>query len=51
MYEYLKINPTYYFWMTDYKWVYYWEDMKNISSLSSFDSEWCYKNPDTISRS
>lgn len=51
MYEYLKINPTYYFWMTDYKWVYNWEDMKNISSLSSFDSEWCYKNPNTFSRS
>lgn len=28
IYEYLKLNPDDYFWITDFDWVYNWGDMK-----------------------
>lgn len=47
IYEYLKLNPTDYFWIPDYDWVYSWEDMQKFRSLP-YDPNWCYKNPKSI---
>lgn len=44
-YEYLKMNPTHYFWVPDFDLVYTWEDMQKIKE--SYDPYWCYKNPKT----
>ncbi|WP_308723261.1 hypothetical protein [Paenibacillus polysaccharolyticus] len=44
VYEYLKLNQADYFWVADYDWVYTWEDIKKLHSMS-YDSDWCYKNP------
>ncbi|MGE6257035.1 hypothetical protein ACQKCU_03835 [Heyndrickxia sporothermodurans] len=44
VYEYLKLNPEDYFWITDYDWVYKWEDMKRLKELP-YDPDWCYKKP------
>ncbi|GGI95904.1 hypothetical protein [Paenibacillus hunanensis] len=44
IYEYLKLNPNDYFWITDYDWVYSWEDMQHLKLLP-YDPKWCYKNP------
>ncbi|PNQ86212.1 hypothetical protein ACN92M_07675 [Paenibacillus polymyxa] len=47
IYEYLKLNPTDYFWIPDYDWVYSLEDMQKFRSLP-YDPNWCYKNPKSI---
>ncbi len=47
IYEYLKQNPHDFFWVTDYDWVYSWEDMQKLRSFP-YDPDWCYKNPKTI---
>lgn len=44
IYEYLKLNPDDFFWVTDYDWVYSWEDIKKIKSLP-YDPDWYSKNP------
>ncbi|MGQ8873467.1 hypothetical protein [Paenibacillus sp. TSA_86.1] len=44
VYEYLKLNQSDYFWVADYDWVYTWEDIKKLNSMS-YDSDWCYKDP------
>lgn len=46
IYEYLRLNPDDYFWVTDYDWVYRWEDMQKLKALP-YDPDWCYKNPNT----
>ena len=48
IYEYLKLNPDDYFWVTDYDWVYSWENVKKLKSLPH-DPEWCYKDPNANS--
>ncbi|MCK6077084.1 hypothetical protein [Paenibacillus silvae] len=47
IYEYLKLNPDDYFWVTDYDWVYSWGDMQKLKSLP-YDPDWCYKNPKNL---
>ncbi|MEK3697278.1 hypothetical protein NYE33_09895 [Paenibacillus sp. FSL R10-2199] len=47
IYEYLKLNPDDYFWITDFDWVYNWGDMKKIKSLP-YDPHWCYQDPRLI---
>ena len=44
IYEYLRVNPNDLFWITDYDWIYTWEDMQNLKSLP-YDPDWCYKDP------
>ncbi|ETT63818.1 hypothetical protein C173_22002 [Paenibacillus sp. FSL R7-277] len=47
IYEYLRLNPDNYFWVTDYDWVYSWGDMKKMKSLP-YDPDWCYIDPRLI---
>jgi len=47
IYEYLKINPDDYFWITDNDWMYSWDDIQKLKSLP-YDPDWCYKNPKLI---
>jgi len=44
IYDYLRLNPDDYFWVTDFNWVYNWEDMKRLKTLP-YDPDWCYKDP------
>ncbi|SFJ49764.1 hypothetical protein [Thermoflavimicrobium dichotomicum] len=44
IYEYLKINPHDYFWVSDFEWVYRWEDMQKFKSLP-YDPYWYQTNP------
>ncbi|MDQ0723540.1 hypothetical protein QF049_004801 [Paenibacillus sp. W4I10] len=47
VYEYLNLNRSDYFWVSDYDWVFTWEDIQKINSMI-FDSDWCYKDPKMI---
>ncbi|MGO4732664.1 hypothetical protein [Paenibacillus sp. 2KB_22] len=47
VYEYLIFNRSDYFWVSDYDWVYTWEDIQKIYSMP-YDSDWCYKDPKMI---
>ena len=44
IYEYLKLHPDDYFWITDYDWFYRLEDMEKLHSLP-YNPEWCYTDP------
>ncbi|MDQ6419787.1 hypothetical protein RB620_10125 [Paenibacillus sp. LHD-117] len=45
VYEYLKVNQNDYLWITDYDWVYGCEEISKLKMMSSYDANWCYKNP------
>lgn len=44
VYEYLKLNPDDYLWITDNDWVYSLEDIQKLKG-NLYDSNWCYINP------